>query len=73
MQLTGQRKPLGLLALVATLQVALGIATLLLHVPVTLAAGHQGVALLLLSVMLYVIFICWHQGAPLKRARLGSR
>ena len=73
MQLTGQRKPLGLLALVATLQVALGIATLLLHVPVTLAASHQGVALLLLSVMLYVIFICWHQGAPLKRARLGSR
>jgi cytochrome c oxidase assembly protein subunit 15 len=37
-------------------QVALGISTLLWHVPLVLAATHQAVALLLLSVMLYVVF-----------------
>ena len=36
------------------LQVALGIATLLLHVPVSLAAAHQGGAVLLLSCLLYL-------------------
>ena len=55
-QLTGQRGPVLLLAGVAVLQVALGISTLLAHVPVALAAAHQGMALALLSVMLYVIF-----------------
>jgi heme A synthase len=37
-------------------QVALGISTLLWHVPLVLAATHQAVALGLLSVMLYVVF-----------------
>ena len=39
---------------VALLQVGLGISTLLLHVPVTLAATHQGGALLLFTVVMYV-------------------
>ena len=39
----------------AILQVALGIATLLLAVPVVLGAAHQGVALLLFTVMLYLV------------------
>jgi cytochrome c oxidase assembly protein subunit 15 len=43
----------GLLA-VAVLQVALGISTLLLVVPVVLAATHQAGALLLLTVILFV-------------------
>jgi cytochrome c oxidase assembly protein subunit 15 len=38
----------------ATLQVALGISTLLLHVPVALAAAHQGGALVLFSVLLFI-------------------
>jgi cytochrome c oxidase assembly protein subunit 15 len=38
----------------AVLQVALGIATLLLVVPVSLAAIHQGVAMLLFTVALYL-------------------
>jgi cytochrome c oxidase assembly protein subunit 15 len=38
----------------AVLQVALGIATLLLVVPVSLAAIHQAVAMLLFSVALYL-------------------
>ena len=44
-------------ALLATgmLQVSLGIATLLLSVPVALGAAHQGVALLLFTVVLYLI------------------
>jgi cytochrome c oxidase assembly protein subunit 15 len=41
---------------VVTVQVVLGISTLLWHVPLVLAATHQAVALLLLSVMLYVVF-----------------
>ena len=36
------------------LQVTLGISTLLLHVPLHLAAAHQGGAVLLLSATLYV-------------------
>jgi cytochrome c oxidase assembly protein subunit 15 len=42
----------GLLA-AALLQVTLGISTLLLHVPVSLAVMHQGGALLLLTVVIY--------------------
>jgi cytochrome c oxidase assembly protein subunit 15 len=38
----------------AMLQVALGISTLLLHVPVTLAAAHQGGALVLFTVLLFI-------------------
>jgi cytochrome c oxidase assembly protein subunit 15 len=43
----------GLLA-AALLQVTLGISTLLLHVPIPLAVAHQGGALLLLTVVIYV-------------------
>jgi cytochrome c oxidase assembly protein subunit 15 len=53
--LTGQiRIGLHLLLAAAVLQVTLGISTLLLHVPVPLAAAHQGGALVLLTVMLFV-------------------
>ena len=50
------RKPTLTLVGVATIQVALGISTLLWFVPVALGAMHQAVALVLLSVMLYVVF-----------------
>lgn len=43
-----------LLGLALALQLALGISTLLLHVPVSLAAAHQGGAVLLLSAALYL-------------------
>ena len=43
----------GLLA-VMLLQITLGISTLLLHVPIPLAVAHQGGALLLLTVLIYV-------------------
>ena len=39
----------------AVLQVALGIATLLLAVPVILGAAHQGVAMILFTVALYLV------------------
>lgn len=39
----------------ALLQVILGISTLLLSVPTILAAAHQGVALLLITVVLYLV------------------
>lgn len=46
----------GIFALLALLvvQVGLGISTLLLHVPVSLAASHQGVAVLLFTASLYI-------------------
>ena len=50
------RKPTLTLAGVAAIQVGLGISTLLWFVPVALGAMHQAVALILLSVMLYVVF-----------------
>lgn len=43
-----------LLLLAAIAQVSLGISTLLLHVPLPLAATHQGVALVLLTAAIYV-------------------
>lgn len=43
----------GLMLLALWLQVIMGISTLLLHVPVWLAAAHQGGAVLLLSATLY--------------------
>jgi cytochrome c oxidase assembly protein subunit 15 len=51
----GRRARLALHLLLAAglLQVALGISTLLLHVPLSLAAAHQGGALLLLSVLIF--------------------
>ena len=44
-----------LLLLVAIVQVSMGIGTLLLHVPVALAAAHQAGALVLLSAALFVV------------------
>lgn len=48
------RLALHLLVLVLALQIALGIFTLLYHVPVALAAAHQGGALILFGTMLWV-------------------
>ena len=50
------RVRIGLALLMAALfaQLTLGISTLLLHVPVSLAAAHQGGAVVLLTAMLYV-------------------
>jgi cytochrome c oxidase assembly protein subunit 15 len=48
------RVALGLMVAALVLQVTLGISTLLLHVPLSLAAAHQGGAVLLLSATLYV-------------------
>ena len=47
------RTGLHLMLAAVLLQVVLGISTLLLHVPVSLAATHQAVALLLLTIALY--------------------
>jgi len=43
------------------LQVCLGISTLLLHVPVPLAAAHQGGAILLLSATLFAAWSLLHE------------
>ncbi|NOR39858.1 MAG: heme A synthase [Gammaproteobacteria bacterium] len=48
------RTGMHLLLVTAVLQVSLGISTLLLHVPVPLAAAHQAGALLLFTAALYV-------------------
>tara|TARA_Y100000389_G_C17462524_1_gene522923 strand:+ start:1670 stop:2620 length:951 start_codon:yes stop_codon:yes gene_type:complete len=40
---------------VATLQVALGISTLLMSVPVFLASSHQAIAMILLTILLYIL------------------
>jgi len=47
------RNGLHLLLAAALLQVTLGISTLLMHVPIVLAAAHQGGALLLLTAVIY--------------------
>jgi len=41
------------------IQLTLGISTLLLHVPVPLAAAHQGGALTLFTIMLFVSHSLW--------------
>jgi cytochrome c oxidase assembly protein subunit 15 len=48
------RKSVNALLHTATLQVILGISTLLLVVPIALAAAHQAVAMLLFTVALYL-------------------
>jgi len=50
----GLRGGLHALMAAALLQVSLGISTLLLHVPVPLAASHQAGAILLLSMLVYL-------------------
>ena len=54
------RAAVGVLAMLALIQVSLGISTLVLHVPVVLAAAHQGAALALLTAALYLAFITRH-------------
>ena len=54
-ELTARSRPaVNALLVTATLQVMLGISTLLLSVPTVLAAAHQAVALLLFTVALYL-------------------
>ena len=48
---------LALLLLTVTTQGLLGISTLIFHVPVAIAAAHQGVGLLLLTIALYLIYL----------------
>jgi cytochrome c oxidase assembly protein subunit 15 len=59
------RRAFDLALFVVSVQVALGISTLLLHVPVALAAAHQGNAALLLGVLLFANFALgrWPRGA----------
>ena len=64
---TTARLPLVLLALTALLQVGLGIATLLLVVPLPLAVLHQGGAIVLLTAVLWAL----HRLVP--GARLASQ
>lgn len=52
--LPGSRAGAHLLMLMASLQVAMGIGTLLMHVPVPLAAAHQAGALLLFTIVLFL-------------------
>ena len=55
------RKKLVLLLGALLVQVVLGISTLLLHVPVALAAAHQGGAVLLLSAAVFVSHVLVRQ------------
>ncbi|MGB5580276.1 MAG: COX15/CtaA family protein, partial [Woeseia sp.] len=48
------KKAVNALLHTATLQVALGIATVMLVVPIPLAAAHQATAMLLFTVALYL-------------------
>ena len=64
-----------LLVLALLVQVILGISTLLLNVPVAIAAAHQGGAVLLLSAVLFTSHVLVRQpaaGARCPSARLGS-
>ena len=51
------RLALSSLFIAVTVQGLLGIVTLLLHVPVVIAAAHQGVALLVLTFVLYLTYL----------------
>lgn len=48
------RQPTNLLATMALIQVSLGIATLLMHVPVSLGASHQAGSLVLFTLAIYL-------------------
>lgn len=58
------RRAFDLVAAVATLQLLLGIKTILLAVPIWLGAAHQAGAILLLSALVLAL----HRSRPLKRA-----
>jgi cytochrome c oxidase assembly protein subunit 15 len=49
------RRPLHLVAGMAAIQVSLGLSTLLLAVPIPLAAAHQAGAVMLLSLTLFAL------------------
>ncbi len=51
-------------AAMACVQVALGIATLLLHVPVDVAVTHQGGAVVLLTLMICAVYYLRPRGVP---------
>ena len=55
------RLGMGLLVVALLLQVTLGISTLLLHVPVAVAAAHQGGAVLLLSATVFISHVLVRQ------------
>ena len=55
------RLGVALLVLALLVQVSLGISTLLLHVPVSIAAAHQGGAVLLLSATLFISHVLVRQ------------
>jgi len=54
--LTMYRRLISLLGVVVLVQVGVGITTLVTYVPIPLAAVHQAMALIVLSVMLYTVF-----------------
>lgn len=56
------RNAIHLLFLVAVIQLSLGISTLLLHVPTPLASAHQGVALVLFTIALYIAHGLYRSG-----------
>ena len=55
------RLGVGLLVVALLVQVTLGISTLLLHVPVTIAVAHQGGAVLLLSATVFISHVLVRQ------------
>jgi len=54
--LSMHRRLISLLGVVVLVQVGVGITTLVTYVPIPLAAVHQAMALIVLSVMLYTVF-----------------
>lgn len=58
------RKALTVLALLVLLQMALGVATLLAAVPVSLGALHQAGAILVLTATLAALYLLRHEHAP---------
>lgn len=56
---SGLRSAIALVPLAGALQYSLGIATLLLHVPVSLGVAHQGMAVLLLTAALWAARVAW--------------
>jgi len=54
--MSAHRRLVGLVGFVVLMQVGLGITTLVSYVPIPLAAAHQAMALVVLSVLLYTVF-----------------
>ncbi|MEM1114489.1 MAG: COX15/CtaA family protein [Pseudomonadota bacterium] len=64
----GARRAVSLLLLALAGQVVLGISTLLLHVPISLAAAHQGGAVVLLSAVIYFAHVMLRHADAVKEA-----